>query len=152
KSILVTCIGATIGKAGLSRVSGTSNQQINAIVVHSPILPEYVFFLCISPSFQKSIIDNSSSTTLPILNKSKFELLAVPLPPLAEQQQIVTEVERRLSVADEMEKTVETALKQAERLRQSILKRAFEGNLVPQDPQDEPAEKLLERIKEEKKG
>jgi len=46
---------------------------------------------------------------------------------------------------------VGSSLKQAERLRMSILKRAFEGKLVPQDPDDEPAEKLLERIKKEKR-
>ena len=58
----------------------------------------------------------------------------------------VAEVERRLSVADEIEKTVDASLSQAERLRQSILKRAFEGKLVPQDASDEPAERLLEKI------
>lgn len=73
-----------------------------------------------------------------------------PLPPLAEQHRIVAEVERRLLVADEMEKTIEHSLKQAERLRQSILKRAFEDKLVPQEPEDEPGGVLLERIKAEK--
>lgn len=58
---------------------------------------------------------------------------------------------RRFSIADEVEKIVGSSLKQAERLRMSILKRAFEGKLVPQDPDDEPAEKLLERIKKEKR-
>jgi len=53
-------------------------------------------------------------------------------------------------LADEAERVVEQSLRQAERLRQSILKRAFEGKLVPQDPNDEPAEKLLERIRTEK--
>lgn len=151
KCILVTCIGATIGKTGFIRVAGASNQQINALTPEFKfLLPEFIYFLFISPQINKSIIDNSSSTTLPILNKSRFERLFIPLPPLSEQHKIVEEVERRLSVADETEKAVEQSFKQAERLRQSILEKAFEGKLVPQDPTDEPASVLLERIKNEK--
>ena len=74
----------------------------------------------------------------------------ISIPPLLEQEKIAEEIEDRLSIADEMEKVAEQSLKQSERLRQSILKRAFEGRLVPQDPTDEPAEKVLDRIKEEK--
>ncbi len=76
--------------------------------------------------------------------------MPVPLPPLTEQQEIVAEVERRLSVAEGVEAQVEAGLKRAARLRQAILKRAFEGRLVPQDPADEPAEALLERIRSER--
>lgn len=63
---------------------------------------------------------------------------------------MVVEVERHFSMADEVESSVDEGLKQAERLRQSILKKAFEGRLVPQDPSDEPAQELLQRIREEK--
>ena len=82
------------------------------------------------------------------------EKVPIPLSPLAEQRRIVAEVERRLSLADAVEKTVGQSLTQAERLRQSILKKAFEGRLVAQDASDEPAEKLLEqiRIDREKNG
>lgn len=76
--------------------------------------------------------------------------ISIPLPPLAEQHQIVEEIERRLSITHEIEKVIEQSLKQAERLRHSILKMAFEGKLVPQDLNDEPADKLLERIKQAK--
>jgi type I restriction enzyme S subunit len=75
---------------------------------------------------------------------------SVPLPPLAEQQRIVAEVERRLSVVEKAEVVVEANLKRAARMRQSILKRAFEGKLVPQDPNDEPASVLLERVRAER--
>lgn len=64
-----------------------------------------------------------------------------------EQNLIVQEIESRLSVCDKIEETIENSLQQAEALRLSIIKKAFEGKLVPQDPNDEHAEKLLERIR-----
>ena len=76
--------------------------------------------------------------------------MPIPIPPLAEQHRIVAEVERRLSVIQQAEAVVEASLKRAGRLRQSILKRAFSGKLVPQDPADEPASALLERIRAER--
>ena len=76
--------------------------------------------------------------------------MPIPIPPLAEQRRIVAEVERRLSVIQQAEAAVEVGLKRVERLRQSILKQAFSGKLVPQDPDDEPASVLLERIRAER--
>lgn len=76
--------------------------------------------------------------------------LLIPLCSLSEQQQIVAEIESRLSVCDKLEETIAQSLLQAEALRQSILKQAFAGKLVPQDPSDEPADKLLARIRAER--
>ncbi len=79
-------------------------------------------------------------------------MTAVLLPSSAEQPRIVSEVERRLSVIDELEMQVEANLTRAGRLRQAILKRAFEGKLVPQDADEEPASVLLERIRAEREA
>jgi type I restriction enzyme S subunit len=81
------------------------------------------------------------------LGAGRFSELPFPLPPLEEQRRIVAEVERRLSLVDEFDAAIAANLKRAERLRQSILKRAFEGKLVPQDPADEPADALLKRLR-----
>jgi type I restriction enzyme S subunit len=89
--------------------------------------------------------------TRPGINTKQLLAMPVSLPPLGEQQRIVEEVERRLSVVSSLEAAVQANLRRAERLRQSILKRAFEGRLVPQDPDDEPASMLLERIRAERR-
>jgi type I restriction enzyme S subunit len=94
----------------------------------------------------------SSTSGLYTLSVSKVSDIPVPLPPLAEQRRIVAKVERRLSVIQQAEATVEASLARAERLRQSILKQAFSGRLVPQDPDDEPASALLERIRAEREA
>ncbi|MDE2716947.1 MAG: restriction endonuclease subunit S [Chloroflexota bacterium] len=86
------------------------------------------------------------------VNGTKLAAMPIPLPPLAEQPRIVAEVERRLSVIQQTEATVEASLTRAERMRQSILKRAFSGKLVPQDPNDEPASVLLGRIRAEREA
>ncbi|MHB1423321.1 MAG: restriction endonuclease subunit S [Gemmataceae bacterium] len=90
------------------------------------------------------------TTNLASINKTVLCCFPVPLPPAEEQDHIVAEVERRLSVVDEIEAQIEASLKRASRLRQSILKRAFVGRLVSQDPHDEPAEQLLERIRQQR--
>jgi hypothetical protein len=80
---------------------------------------------------------------------SDIKQIPLPLPPLAEQAQIVAEVEAKLSEIAKMEEVIEHSLRRAELERQSILREAFAGRLVEQNPEDEPASVLLERIREE---
>ena len=86
------------------------------------------------------------------ISLERFKTLLFPIAPLQEQHQIVREIESRLSVCDKLEETISHSLKQAEALRQSILKQAFAGKLVPQDPQDEPAAALLARIRSDREA
>ena len=97
-------------------------------------------------------IESGAKTTAGIWKIAQPQLanLVLPLPPLSEQSYIVAEVERRLSILANVEVTVEAELKRAESTRQGILRRAFAGQLVPQDAADEPASVLLERIQAER--
>lgn len=81
------------------------------------------------------------------INGQKLKSYPFPFCEFEEQNRIVSEIEKRFSVADKLEESIDKSLQQAEAMRQSILKKAFEGKLVPQDTNDEPADKLLERIK-----
>ncbi len=112
---------------------------------------KFALYWMMSPVGRDKIISASSSTSgLNTLSIRKINNLPIPIPPLEEQHEIICEIERRFSVIDEMEKVVNDSLAKAERLRQSVLKKAFEGRLVPQNPNDEPASVLLERIQAEK--
>jgi type I restriction enzyme, S subunit len=86
----------------------------------------------------------------PRLNLQEIRSLPVPLPPIGEQTRIAQEVERILSTIEEFQAALNINLQRAEALRQSILKEAFAGRLVPQDPNDEPASELLKRIRAER--
>jgi len=92
----------------------------------------------------------SITTNIAHLTLEKFQESRFPLPPQAEQDRILSEAQRLLSVADAVEEQVTTELARISRLRQAVLKWAFEGRLVDRDPNDEPAEKLLERIRVER--
>ncbi|WP_304409062.1 restriction endonuclease subunit S [Helicobacter japonicus] len=129
-SVLVTCIGATIGKTGLIRKKGICNQQINAILPSQKFISEFIYFYCISPKVQNFIKTNASSTTLPILNKANFSKLPIPLPPLATQNQIVQILESKFAHLEKLEQFVNASLENLQRLKSSLLNQAFKGELV----------------------
>ena len=98
----------------------------------TPHLQEKRFFVYVinSALIRSQIIKITKGVAQKKISLARFKTIAIPVPPLAEQEIIAAKLERRLSVADEIEKELDQALARSERLRQSILKSAFEGRLV----------------------
>ncbi len=109
-----------------------------------------LFILYLIRRFENEIASRGTGTTFNAITGNQLKTFQIPLPPLSEQEQIVSELERHFSVTNGVEATIEAQLKRAERLRQSILKHAFSGKLVRQNPNDEPASVLLEKIRDDK--
>jgi type I restriction enzyme S subunit len=145
--------GATVEKSFL--IVGNVPESVFAsylirIILNNSVNKKFIYSFFQSTDYWRQISKGKLGIGQPNVNAQTLSQITIPLPPLPEQHKVVEEIERHFSVADEVEKVVEESLKQAERLRQSILKKAFEGKLVPQDPTDEPTDKLLERIKAER--
>ena len=149
-SVLVTCIGATIGKTGYISNAGICNQQINAVLQNSEVLSDYTYFCMCSQYEQEQIWTNSSATTLPILNKSKFDNLLFPIPPHEQQSRIVERIKGLFFFVEKVQSNQESLKTTVGIAKSKILDLAIRGQLVPQDPNDEPASVLLERIRAEK--
>lgn len=112
--------------------------------------PKFALFWMMSPQGRDSLTEAAVSTAgLYNLSITKIEKLPIRCPPLPEQHEIVRRVEGLFALADKIEDRYKKAKEQVDKLTQSILAKAFRGELVPQDPNDEPASELLKRIKTE---
>ena len=141
--------GKTRGQSAILDIAAAHNQNAASLhVSETPIPSEFVFYYLMA-NYERTRRLGAGGNQ-PALNKQRVSDMPFALAPLGEMQRIVRELVRRLSACNSVETTIETNLQRAERLRQAILKRAFEGELVPQDPDDEPAAVLLERIKTDK--
>ncbi|MCS3650377.1 restriction endonuclease subunit S [Salinibacter ruber] len=101
-------------------------------------LTAFLYLTCSTQRFIAHLREGQTGTQIPHVSKKSLRAYPVPLPPLDEQKQIVDEVERLLSVADDAAATADRENTRAERLRQSILKQAFSGRLVPHDEDAAP--------------
>lgn len=137
---IIGLVPAEIGEAYI-------NQHVAVARCVLPTMAPYVGWFLTSQQGQGQFDQLRRGATKAGLGLGDIRSVCVALPPLAEQKRIVAEVERRLSVIEAAAAAVDANLKRCAHLRQSILKRAFEGRLVPQDPRDEPASALLERIR-----
>lgn len=108
---------------------------------------KYLFCFLTGDTAKSYLEEKAGGTTMANLNLKIVNNIPISLPSINVQVKTVHEIESRLSVCDKIKESIENSLLQAEALRLSIIKKAFEGKLVPQNESDEPAEKLLERIR-----
>ncbi|ENP0850915.1 restriction endonuclease subunit S [Vibrio parahaemolyticus] len=126
----------------------------NTVIRFQPSVISADFSFFIFYAYQKlgKYIDVSGGVGINHLSAGKFSKIAVPLPPLVEQGVLVAEITAELDAIDRQTEATVLGLKQAEAQRKNILKSAFSGQLVPQEPNDEPASVLLEKIKQEREA
>lgn len=142
-SVLIAMYGATIGKIGILTFPATTNQACCACVDYK-IEQMYLFYFLLAS--KAMFVAMGGGGAQPNISKEKIVSTSIPLPPLAEQQRIVEEIERWFKLIDIIEQgkaDLQSTIKQA---KNKILDLAIHGKLVPQDPNDEPASELLKRI------
>jgi type I restriction enzyme S subunit len=129
------------------------DKLIRVVVNRVMTEPRYVA-ITVSTGPSRAFIERATKTTAGQSGVSggDLKLVPIPLPPPAEQARIVAEVERQLSDLRACEQSIEAGLERSAALRRAVLKAAFAGQLVPQDPTDEPASVLLERIRAEREA
>jgi type I restriction enzyme S subunit len=143
-SVLIAMYGATIGKLGILTFPATTNQACCACIEYYAVIQSYLFYFLLSQ--RTTFISKGGGGAQPNISKEIIVNTTIPLPPLAEQQRIVTEIQRCFALINQIEQgkvDLQTTIKQ---LKNRTLDLAIHGKLVSQDPNDEPASKLLKRI------
>ena len=152
-SILMVCIGGSLGKCYFNDRIVSFNQQINSL---TPFFSSYkfIFYYLLSSYFFEQLQDKATGTATPIVNKTSWESILIPLPPLQEQKRIVDKLEEILPLVEkykeDKEKLDELNLSFPSKLKKSILDYAIKGKLVEQNLEDESVEILLQKIRQEK--
>jgi type I restriction enzyme S subunit len=129
-SVLMVCIGATIGKCGYSDRDTTANQQINSLTPTDGSSHRFLYYQMLAETFQHRVIYGSSQATLPIINKSKWSALPVWLPPtVTDQERIAVQLDALALATQCLESTYQQKLTALEALKKSLLHQAFTGQL-----------------------
>ncbi len=152
--ILITITGANVTKTGqVAADIGTAyvSQHVALCRPSSMINSDFMYWFLVAETMgRRQLTEFAYGAGKPGLNLDNIKSVKINLPPLLEQLEIVKKIKNFLDLAENVASTLDVELQRAETLRQSILKKAFSGQLVPQDPNDEPASALLARIKAEK--
>ena len=122
------------------------SREVAMITPLSGLEPRFLMYMLASPSGQRILTGHVKGVAQSGINLSDIRNLKVPLPPTPEQREIIGRVDGRLGEIDRIATQLESARSSAKALESSVLAQAFQGELVEQDPNDEPATVLLDRI------
>ena len=125
-SLLMVCIGATLGKVNKTTRAVCFNQQINSLTPFIEEVADFVVLALKASDFRELAWSKAGTGTLPIISKGKWEVLSVPLPPLAEQHRIVAKVDELMALCDRLEASLTTRDETRGRLLESVLHEALE--------------------------
>ncbi len=130
-SILMVCIGASIGKVGYVNRDVSCNQQINSLTVKKGFCPKFFYYALSTKDFFEQVIKNSAQTTLPIINKGKWQKLSISYPFAKEEQEsIVAKLDELSAETKKLEAIYQQKLADLDELKQSVLQKAFNGELA----------------------
>lgn len=121
-SVMMVCIGGSIGKNYYTSMDCSCNQQINAITPLANIDSKFVHYLLSNINVYNKILELSTGSATPIINKSKWEQIIIQLPPLKEQKRIVEKVDSLMKLCDELETKIKNQKDYSNRLMESIIK------------------------------
>jgi type I restriction enzyme S subunit len=148
--VLLNITGASIGRSAyIPKEFGEANVNQHVCIIRTGwwIVPAYLSHFLNSPYSQDQIFSTESGVTREGLNYTQVRSLQIPLAPLEEQKRIASRIEEAFPITNRVEAAAAKARERAGRINQAILAKAFRGEIVPQDPGDEPASALLQRIK-----
>ncbi|EGQ9729437.1 restriction endonuclease subunit S [Vibrio cholerae] len=142
----IVSAGLKLARAKKSDLPCVLVQRVARIRTNDLAIDDYIYLLLKDASFSDYLVPNQTGSDIPHISGKQIQAYQIAIPALEEQKEIVRLVDQYFAFADTIEAQVKKAQARVDKLTQSILAKAFRGELVPQDPNDEPADKLLERI------
>lgn len=151
-TVAVAMYGATVGQASILKIETTTNQAICGLFPNNIVLPEFLYYFFLAK--REDYLGMAFGSGQPNISQDVIKRTLIPIPPFEEQKKIAQQTDAIVALVqryDASQAKLDKLNKEInDRLRKSILQEAIQGRLVPQDPNDEPASLLLDRIRTEK--